>query len=523
MKKYIIIAFVAIVVLAIFVFSFSGSNKVLVGDEVQMIRLAVKGEVASAGFLTIPFLADSDKYNFINVAVDLNGDGEIKSYQVNGQTQEEYLVNNMYAKVLTKTKNSYSISIPDKSFDDKTNLAIYIILSPSELNNWAGESVSGGVFKKALLSKIYKMDYGSLYTPDPTGERAGGSPLNIILPNKALADDTVNEFRTDVPDIDQAYNECVPTSIANSLLWLADKYKFMDKMPKGGDAELIDELKQDLKWTDKGVWFDDVIPGIKVFIKRHKLLLEAYQIGKVYDTEIVLKISEELKKGQDVEGWLKYEKYLKDGSYVNGGAHMVTVVGVWTSPKGTKFIGVNDPLSQGADATDIYKIDGNQVVGYGFQGNFNTYILSAFAESPISEEEVEPSVSIDSSNIKLIKETKYSGGDTHTCLVTLSGTATGPECSFLSLQGSDIGGAESCPDWTYWGTSGLCVRQLKQKNTTNWSTTFEASTYWGKTELNFSILLSTPKLPLQNLSGGNICATTETDQKIYDTVSLECK
>jgi hypothetical protein len=482
--------------------------------------------------LTVPFLADSDKYNFINVAVDLNKDGVIKSYEINGQIQEEWLISNMFAKVTAKSKNRYSISLLDKSLDSKTNLSVYIILSSTELNNWSGENVSGGSFKKSQISKIDKFDYGTYYSPDLTGERAGGFPLETVLPNKALADDIDNEYRTDVPDIDQAYNECVPTSITNSLLWLADKYNFMDKMPKSTDTEMINELKQDLKWTIKGVRFDDVVPGITAFIKRHKLLLKAYQIGEFRDTEIVLKISEELKKGQDVEGWLTYEKYSKDGKYENGGAHMVTVVGVWTSPKGTKFIGLNDPLSQGADATDIYILNGVQVLDYGFQSDFDTNIIGAFAESPISEEQVEPLVTIDNSNIVLKSISHPSGGESRKCTVTLSGTAIGPECSFLTLLSGtpevsgmlDIGGANGCPDWTYWGTSGICVRNLKQAGTTKWSATFEASTYWGKNDpLTFSILLSTPKLPLVNIGGGNICATTETDQKIYDTVSLKCE
>ena len=250
-----------------------------------------------------------------------------------------------------------------------------------------------------------------------------------------------------------------------------------------------------------------------------------------FDSQILSKISAELKKGQDVEVWMDYSKNLPDGSAVGGGAHMVTIVGVWTSPRGTKFIGINDPLSQGINATDIYKVEGNKIVKYGFEGDFGTYLRSAFAESPISEEDVEPSVTIDSSTIVLNKVTHASGGDMHTCTVTLSGTATGPECSFLTLQGGktgdgnllDIGGAKGCPSWTYWGTSGLCARQLKQNNTTNWSVTFEATTYWGKTDLDYSIVLSTPKQPLQDLYGGNICTTVETDQKIYDAVSLQCK
>jgi hypothetical protein len=531
MRKYILIAAAVIIVIIIFVFFLRGSDQALVGDEIQMTRLVANGEATSAGFLTVPFSADSDDYDFINVAVDLNNDGAIKSYQADGQTQEEWLVNNMYAKVSAENKNSYSIIIPDKSFDSQTDLPVYIILSEDELSAWSGEKVSGGVFKKTALSKIGKTDYGAYYTPDLTGERAGGFPMDIVVLKEALAADPADEYRNDVPDIDQAHNECVPTSIANSLLWLADKYKFTDKMPNGGDADLIAELKQDLRWNDGGVLYDDVVPGIKTFIKRHKLLLEAHLVAENFDSQILSKISAELKKGQDVEGWLVYRKNLPDGSSIGGGAHMVTIVGVWTSPKGTKFIGINDPLSQGSDATDIYKVDGNKIVQYGFEAGFGTYLRSAFAESPISEEEAVPSVTIDSSNIVLKKVTHASGGDMHTCTVTLSGTAIGPECSFLTLQGGkpgtgstqDMGGADSCPDWAYWGTSGICVRHLKQKNTTNWSTTFEATTYWGKTELNFSILLGTPKLPLQDLYGGNVCATTETDQKIYDTVTLDCK
>lgn len=531
MKKYISIAFIMIVVIGAFMFSLGGSNNNLIGDGVRMTHLLVNGKPSGGGFLTVAYLGSEEKYPVINIAVDLNKDSAIKSYEVDGGIQEEWLVTNMYAQVIKGSKNNYSISIKDVELDSKTDLPVYVVLSENEIKDWSGEKVSGGIYKEILLSKIDTMDYGLLYSPDPEGERAGGSPLGSVLSNRVFADDAVNEYRTDVPDIDQGHNECVPTSIANSLLWLANKYKFLDKMPKGGDKDLIAELKSDLKWTKHGVWPEDVVPGIKTFIKRHKLLLEVHQIGETRDGGIVTKIAEELKKGRDVEGWLEYGKYLKNGSYVDDGAHMVTVVGVWTSPQGTKFIGLNDPLSQGDNATDVYQLSGVQILKYGFQGGYNAYLIAAFAESPISEEEVTPSVTIDSSSIKLIKETNPSGGAARTCLVTLSGTATGPECSYVTLQGGkpgtgstmDMNGAKSCPDWSYWGTGGFCVRHLKQKNTTAWSTTFEASTYWGKTDLDFSIMLGTPKLPLEDLYGGNVCASTETDQKIYDTISLECK
>src|SRR3990167_1526131 len=187
----------------------------------------------------------------------------------------------------------------------------------------------------------------------------------------------------DMPDITQAKNECVPTSTANSLLWLAQKNKFSDKMPKTG-AEIISELKTDLKWSATGVKVEeDYLTGKQAFIERHKLPLATHLVGsKAFDLNIVAKIAQELRKGQDVEIHLVYFQEKADGSWQQSGAHMVTAVGARGARDGQQTIEIHDPLSPGPSKLDIYKVNGSNVKDYKY--GTMTYIKQAYAESPVT-------------------------------------------------------------------------------------------------------------------------------------------
>ena len=101
-----------------------------------------------------------------------------------------------------------------------------------------------------------------------------------------------------------------------------------------------------------------------------------------------------------------------------------------------------------------------------------------------NDQEVSPSVKIESATATLKEEVVTSSGSYKTCTVTLSGTVTGPEGSVLIIKDMELpdgspGGLIDydyfeCPDWMYVGTSGVCIRNsYVPKATTPWSLTVD--------------------------------------------------
>lgn len=231
------------------------------------------------------------------------------------------------------------------------------------------------------------IDWGS---EDPAGGANEGDP-GAGTPPPAV---TIIEgyLRGGVPDIEQLHNECGPTSVTNSLLWLIKKYRLpTDKLPKKADGELDEpEILKQLAKAIKPGWDDtqsvvngnrcysavtstDIIAGKKKFAKDNMLPLEMHggwndpnaKGAKTFDF-----IKKELKKGQDVE-----LSVLWDG----GGAHWVTVVGYIDAGQDKKTLVVHDPDD---------KSDGNVYWKLKDDGAFTSFGGStqvAVAESPIPE------------------------------------------------------------------------------------------------------------------------------------------
>ena len=348
-----------IVVIGVIAYLFNVPDQKILGENVQLFRVVFNDKFSHNGYLNVPFLKDSTKYEFINIVVDFNKDGKFERYPIPNGYQEEWVVQNMAVKALKDQPNSFSILMPDQDIDGRQDFDVRVVLSKKTLEDWSSNK-TGDAFHTLKIAEVQKEDAGKYYKPDPEGIRIGGLP---------------DVFRGDVPDINQGFNECVPTSVTNSLLWLADHYGFADKIPNSGD--IINELKKDLQWNQYGVDMVNYLPGIKKFAEDHNLPLQSYQVGQNYDANIVSKMAGELNKGNLVQMVMEYREYDNAGNPLRVGGHMVTVVGVSDTENG-QYLYINDPLSQ-IPGVDVYKVEGNKVVSYRFQGNAQTFISAAVA------------------------------------------------------------------------------------------------------------------------------------------------
>lgn len=402
----------------------------IISKTAHLRRVIVGNEKTQQAYLSLDYNSDGQKYLYVNVLVDLNTDGEFVSYQNDGKTQAEWVIQNMNSRVLVNEGINLDFPLVDLTADTRQDFPVIIVLTDDKLESWHGEKIRNSAFQSLIVKSIEADDVSTLYSPHP--DRDGGVSddatdsvvvdSNEEIPNRPPVNDKssndqdgteavinidatgsqptktknkektiatlgkeFNVFHGDVPDILQGNNECAIMSTANSLLWLAKENKFTDKMPQT-QADLVTELKTDLKWNNDGVdTKTDYLSGKKAFTDRHKIPLETHMVNVMeYDVNIVAKIAQELNKGQDVEVSLAYWQKKADGTWEKTGGHMVTAVGATGYADGTQTLDIHDPLSPGPSKLDIYKVNGTRVDDYKYGGNQVTYIRAAIAESPIT-------------------------------------------------------------------------------------------------------------------------------------------
>lgn len=386
----------------------------VIGDSIKLTRVIVGGVATVNGYLTIPFIRN-DERKFINIVVDLNNDGRWESYSVNGKTQAEWLVQNMLAKISPAEPNSFSFVLNDIAADDRKNLKARVILTNAPLDTsnyptgWDGTVPNSVVAQKDFKISEIDIDAGDLFSPESGGLGSGGS-FNSSTPKSLISSSKATD--TDVPDLTQGRNGCVPTSTANALLWLAKVHGFENKMP--ATEALISELEADFKWDiESGVDVpSDFLSGKQKFVERHGLPISTVQVGAAYDPEIIDKISEELTNG----GIVEIDMAFKNASGQRVGGHMVTVVDV-IDKDGVKYMDIHDPASP--TFIDMYRINSTQVVDYRYQGSTVTYIRLAFAEAQAECPNIAGNWNFTDSGTV----TCSGGGDTETIPISGSGTA----------------------------------------------------------------------------------------------------
>ena len=344
----------------------------LIVDSIQITKVVSPKQNLHTAGLSINFSEKNTDYIYLNAVVDFNQDGQFANYDTSEGTQTEWVVYNMPIPIDSAEPVVYSFLLMDDQIITKNNFSGVIMLSKDRITDWSGQALVNNFYKQFSVPAIATEEIDSIWDIQ--------QPENYGIGIAQAATIDYEAGHTGMPDISQGKNECAPVSTANSLLWMAEKYKFSEKMPDSQEA-LITELKNDLKWdVSSGVYPNDFKAGKDAFMTRHKIPVVTKKFGGSYEESLFENIYQELKKGCDVEVVLQYKK--SDGTLV--GAHMVTVVGTYRySDRSTteSNLSIHDPLSSGEAKSDIYRLnprDNNRLNNYRYGAN--AFVKEAFSE-----------------------------------------------------------------------------------------------------------------------------------------------
>jgi hypothetical protein len=194
-------------------------------------------------------------------------------------------------------------------------------------------------------------DWGS---EDPAGGADEGDPGPAVPPPAVPVIE--GYLRGGVPDLDQLRNECGPTSVTNSLLWLIKKYGLpTDKLPKKPNGDLDEQAILKLLAKAINPAWDDTQPIVDRDRGYTAVTSTQMIAGKkkfAADTGLKLKIhggwDDADAKGANTFGFIKSELKRKQDvelsvTWTGGGAHWVTVVGYVDAGPDKKTLIVHDP------------------------------------------------------------------------------------------------------------------------------------------------------------------------------------
>ena len=86
----------------------AGDGSPLLGEP-SFVRILRDGAPTEEAFLRFRLLSSGESARYVNAAADLNGDGEIAAYEVEGQTQEEWLLRNALLPLVESGHSVYAV------------------------------------------------------------------------------------------------------------------------------------------------------------------------------------------------------------------------------------------------------------------------------------------------------------------------------------------------------------------------------------------------------------------------------
>ncbi len=342
-------------------------------------RIAINGNPTSVGFVDVQITPFSSLgAGYLNVAVDLNGDG---------LDSGDWLVSNSVIP-LQPTDFGGNTATFSSTFD-LSSLSLsgsYTVYAAFDSSARSPGDFSGMQANTGVVFSLY--DIGDLQDGINLGLDAGaggqgtnGSPPAAGNPRLSPTNTTntiIGRVRHDTPGIKQGKNECAPTSAAQSLYWLQKRHSgaLGGKLPAQND--LIGQLKTGMNWND-GIQPGDFKPGKEKVIKDLKLdkIIVTKTGGQFNGTNTFDFVKKEIETGEDVELRIQYKNALGQ----NAGGHWVTVAG-WFDDGTKKKLFFKDPLT-GGDTIDEYVLDGTRIKNYKY--GERAYISFAVSQSVIPE------------------------------------------------------------------------------------------------------------------------------------------
>lgn len=393
-KPVLAFAIIATLILAAFLLFVARGSAVAI-EAATVSRLAFERET-DKGYLYLHFGKDNDRFNVVNVELDINGDGNFATYEISGSAvQPEAVVTNVPLAITKDESIGFPIAIPDRGLGQRLPIRGRAIFSDRMLDSTSSDSAQLGkevLFEVTAYEVNDVADFMTLGVLD--GKRRGwgvgtATFSDVVLPVAHAAEDVSTERPPEyhakqegLEDNNQQYNECAPTAVGNNMRWLAKKYGFEDKIP-ADFRELVDEIKADLQWND-GVFDPDFLPGKDQFIARRHLPIETHVIGTKSDPDMHWKIYEEMRKGQAIEIGVSFYRKNADGSVSPTGGHTVAVASVFKA-EGKLYIGVHDSATKSNDGkpqSEIYMMTGATITDYGGENEY-AVIDYAWAQSPL--------------------------------------------------------------------------------------------------------------------------------------------
>lgn len=218
---------------------------------------------------------------------------------------------------------------------------------------------------------------GRLANGDGTFSDPGAYP-QVQLTFGALFDFAYN---TGVPNILQGKNECGPTSAADSVSWLNDKYKLGLNLTTRLIRDILKDKDHMKTNPDSGTTDPNFLAGKDQFVSDPnsglKVPIVSSFIKGCPGPNCIDNMIAELKAGQDVEMSLLWKKNGK-----NNGGHWVELVGVIELLGGLDGIWFNDPSSGKTVFSWLQPVGNNwKVLSYGTYNLIDT----AVDESPAPE------------------------------------------------------------------------------------------------------------------------------------------
>jgi len=389
----------------------------IIGGTVVLTRLTITDEETGMGFVTVPFTALDTQLVILNVNSDLNGDGTFGAYPVDGESQEEWLVQNTAVLV---TETEYSVYFPFVDTTISSGVVVEVIIALSETPvpddfDWDNDVPPDGIVEDRMVA-VSVVDTESLANPEPGFVGAGGSDFQGAAAagrEEPIGDDLNLEtlfYRPGVPDAPQGANTCAPHSFANSIAWMAQKHSFTDKLvdqdgdpidvgevvdgiPEGviklgfdilnvygktdeGDEPIVGEDGESVNGTYNPLSgispADAIIKGKDIYVFNRDLPIESSEIGGADGTGTFDAIKEALKDGCDVE--VVMDVFKPDGEL--DGGHMVTVVGfadviIGNEPHRTLVF--HDPNTN-QSFNDLYELMDDEITfdNFPFKGGLRT-------------------------------------------------------------------------------------------------------------------------------------------------------